>query len=174
MRPEPTESLPQIAKPCAMDWDTMDGDSKQRHCESCQLSVTNLSALPPQERRAFIRDARAEPARRVCIAYEFRADGRPVLRTRWDFLAVPLRALRRFAAASAALCLPFAFSNCTTRKAMMGEYTIPEPGATEGCDPDSRRILPGTMQETWEDAEKHEPKARGVGRPLATPPPGEE
>ncbi len=156
-----------------MDWNMMDGDTKRRHCESCQLSVTNLSALPPKERRAFVHAARAEPARRVCIAYEFRPDGRPVLRSRWDFLAAPLRALRRIAVAAAALCMPFAFSNCTTRRATMGKFVNPEPGATEGCDTDSRSLVPGAMQATWDPAEKYPPNTLVLGRPKATPPPGE-
>ena len=185
---KPDEALPMIPKPCPMDWDGMDGDARRRHCESCRLTVTNLSALPERERRDFLKRAREEPAKRVCIAYELRRDGRPVLRSRWDGLAAPFRSARRAVLAAAAVCLPMAFSNCASRKPMMGRYSPSGPGAKQGTEageravvpgvaawPDARNqedrstMLPGTPYDPWKDTARYQADENPKRKPRATP-----
>jgi hypothetical protein len=164
MNSKPSEDLPVIAKPCPMDWDGMDGDARRRHCESCRLTVTNLSALAEKDRRTFLRRSREEPEKRVCIAYERRRDGTPVLRSRWDWFASPFRAARRAVLAAAAVCLPMAFSNCASRKPMMGRYSPSGPGPSQGTEATERAVVPGMA--AWPDARDEDDRSRML---LGTP-----
>lgn len=51
----------------------MSGDTAVRHCDSCDESVHELSAMPEDEARAFVRDRGQE---QPCIRYRFDAAGR--------------------------------------------------------------------------------------------------
>lgn len=68
-----------VAEPCHADWDAMSGDARSRHCEHCQLSVTDLSALTRGEAEALL--ARGGPDGRVCVRFTRDAAGRIVTRT---------------------------------------------------------------------------------------------
>jgi hypothetical protein len=96
------------------------------------------------EREEFIRNAGRAPGQ-VCIAYEMRRDGTPVLRSRWDWLLAPLRTAGRAALAVAAVCLPMVFSTCATRRAL-GKFAT--PSECSGSDSDAKGacvVVPGRM-----------------------------
>ena len=38
-----------VASPCSVDWDTMQGDDRVRFCSQCKLHVYNLSAVSREE-----------------------------------------------------------------------------------------------------------------------------
>jgi len=44
-----------IAEPCAVGWDTMQGDDRVRFCSSCNKHVYNLAAMPVKEAAALVR-----------------------------------------------------------------------------------------------------------------------
>jgi hypothetical protein len=60
-----------IASPCPMRWEDMRGDEKVRHCDDCNLKVTNLSAMTRAEATVFVANVNG----RVCAGFWRRADG---------------------------------------------------------------------------------------------------
>lgn len=62
-----------IASPCAMRWEDMRGDHKTRHCDDCDLNVTNLSAMTREEATAFV--ASTKGSGRICVGFYRRTDG---------------------------------------------------------------------------------------------------
>jgi hypothetical protein len=59
-----------IASPCHESWDAMTPDGRGRHCAACAKTVIDVTAMAPDEGRAFV--ARELPARlsrgeRVCV-----------------------------------------------------------------------------------------------------------
>ncbi|WP_426107626.1 hypothetical protein [Massilia sp. TSP1-1-2] len=61
-----------IASPCTASWAAMRGDDRVRHCNDCNKSVFNLSAMPEAEGAALLA-ANADGA--LCVRYYQRADG---------------------------------------------------------------------------------------------------
>ena len=63
----------QIATPCKADWNSMQGDEKQRYCNLCHLNVYDVSAMSRREAEAFLRSRQSEG--RTCVRLFRRADG---------------------------------------------------------------------------------------------------
>lgn len=61
-----------VATPCAVPWETMQGDEQTRACDQCKLKVYNLSAMSKDEAEAFLRQKKNG---RRCIRFYRRADG---------------------------------------------------------------------------------------------------
>ena len=61
-----------IESPCYESWDNMLGDSKQRHCDKCMHSVTNLSSLTQEE---ALRVLENQGEQRLCVRYQIKTDG---------------------------------------------------------------------------------------------------
>lgn len=57
---------PELSFKCPIKWDEMRGDERERFCEKCQRSVTNLTRLTAAQRAALLASADSE---RVCVAY---------------------------------------------------------------------------------------------------------
>lgn len=68
-----------VAEPCREDWDAMTGDARARHCERCDLHVTDLSALTRAEAEDLL--SRRTPGGRLCVRYALDARGAVVTRT---------------------------------------------------------------------------------------------
>lgn len=60
-----------IASPCSVDWDTMSGDERTRHCGLCQLNVYNIAEMTAPEVRALVTKSEG----RICARLYKRADG---------------------------------------------------------------------------------------------------
>lgn len=60
-----------IAAPCSVDWDTMDGDQRVRHCQQCRLNVYNTAKMSAKETVTLIRETEG----RTCLRLFRRADG---------------------------------------------------------------------------------------------------
>jgi hypothetical protein len=60
-----------VASPCNVDWNTMRGDDRVRHCAQCNLNVFNLSAMSAAEAASLIERAQG----RLCVRLFKRADG---------------------------------------------------------------------------------------------------
>jgi hypothetical protein len=60
---------PRLRKPCSRDWDELVGDAVTRHCAHCRKTVTDLSAMRPEEARRFV-------AEHPDACLRFRADTR--------------------------------------------------------------------------------------------------
>lgn len=61
-----------IAAPCAVPWETMEGDERVRFCNQCQLNVFNISAMSEKEAVSTIRTASGG---RLCLRFYRRQDG---------------------------------------------------------------------------------------------------
>ncbi|MCE3607064.1 hypothetical protein LXA47_26190 [Massilia sp. P8910] len=62
----------EIASPCTASWDKMKGDDRVRHCNDCNKSVFNLSAMPATQAAALMaEDSRGE----LCVRFYRRQDG---------------------------------------------------------------------------------------------------
>lgn len=53
-----------IRTPCPAEWDDMRGDDTHRHCDTCDKTVHNLSAMTEAEARAVV------APKGVCVRYE--------------------------------------------------------------------------------------------------------
>lgn len=60
-----------IAKPCAMNWEAMTGDERQRYCAHCDKHVYNLSQLTRPQAEALLMQTKGN----LCARFERRADG---------------------------------------------------------------------------------------------------
>ncbi len=77
----------EIASPCQVPWESMQGNDRVRFCNECQLNVYNLSGMARGEAEALINDRE----RRVCVSLLRRADGTVLTQD----CPVGLRAIRR-------------------------------------------------------------------------------
>ena len=111
-----TEVPPPIKTPCSRLWQNMDGDSKTRFCDHCQLHVQNLSAM---SKRDVARTLARSQHEHVCVTYVRRGDGSLV--TRWDAICDSLFGpLRRGFAWALAACIPIVLSACQTQSQLTG------------------------------------------------------
>ena len=68
--------LIEIKTPCTADWDSMIGDDRIRFCEHCNLNVNDLSQLTPKRVRRLVTKSKG----RLCIRYQKRRDGSPIIK----------------------------------------------------------------------------------------------
>jgi hypothetical protein len=61
-----------VASPCHVPWDGMQGDARVRHCGDCDKHVFNLSAMPEAEASALVAD---KEDGEICIRFYRRTDG---------------------------------------------------------------------------------------------------
>lgn len=76
--PLPLLQRVQIASPCPVRWEDMNGDDRTRHCGQCNLFVHNIANLTDIEAEALLRSAFNDDGtskRRLCIGIYRRADG---------------------------------------------------------------------------------------------------
>lgn len=66
----PLDSV-QVASPCDILWEEMKGTDRVRHCNHCERSVYNLSAMSRREAEEFVQQREG----RLCIRFYRRADG---------------------------------------------------------------------------------------------------
>lgn len=63
----------QIASPCSVPWDEMEGDHRKRFCGECQLNVFNISEMSRVEAETFLQNSVGTG--RVCVTLFKRSDG---------------------------------------------------------------------------------------------------
>jgi hypothetical protein len=56
-----------LSAPCPKRWDELEGDERTRHCDACDLHVTNLTAMTRPAAREFL--AQREGKGRVCVTF---------------------------------------------------------------------------------------------------------
>lgn len=61
----------QIAAPCDVPWDSMDGDERTRFCGQCKLNVYNVAEMSTKEAAELVRQREG----RVCLKLYRRKDG---------------------------------------------------------------------------------------------------
>lgn len=79
-----------VASPCSVGWETMSGDERTRHCQLCNLSVYNISALTDREACDLV----TKKEGRLCVRFYRRSDGTVLTAD----CPVGIRALRKKAA----------------------------------------------------------------------------
>jgi hypothetical protein len=62
-----------LAYPCPIQWDSMDGDERERFCEKCSMKVFNISDLPKSEAETFLREN--SKSENLCVKFYLRKDG---------------------------------------------------------------------------------------------------
>lgn len=60
-----------IAAPCPVDWESMPGTDRVRHCSQCNKNVYNLSAMTRRQAEALLRETEGN----LCARLYRRADG---------------------------------------------------------------------------------------------------
>lgn len=60
-----------VAAPCAVSWDSMEGDERARFCGQCEKNVYNISEMSSREAVSLIREKEG----RLCVRFYRRADG---------------------------------------------------------------------------------------------------
>jgi TonB family protein len=79
----------QIASPCRVSWDSMEGDDITRFCGLCHLNVYNLSAINSKAAEEFLQSRVS--SERVCVRFFRRHDGTIIT----EDCPVGLRKIRR-------------------------------------------------------------------------------
>jgi carboxypeptidase family protein/ankyrin repeat protein len=104
--------LIEVKTPCTADWDSMIGNDHVRFCEHCNLTVNDLSNLTPKRVQRLITKSKG----RLCVRYQRRPDGSPILKTLPAKLHTIGRRATRIAAGafSATLSLSSAVSQSAT------------------------------------------------------------
>ena len=65
-------TFPKLSYACPIPWAELRGDERERFCEKCGHSVTNLSALSADARAALLAKAGKE---RLCVSFYVRLSG---------------------------------------------------------------------------------------------------
>ncbi len=60
-----------VASPCPVPWDSMEGDERVRYCAKCELNVYDLENLSRDEAEALVFNREG----RLCVHFYRRADG---------------------------------------------------------------------------------------------------
>jgi hypothetical protein len=101
----PSLDLLDVATPCQVSWDDMQGDERARFCAECRLHVYDVSAMNRDEAEKLV----FETEGRVCIRFFRREDGTVLTKD----CPVGLRMLRRRLARSvAAIAALVGFLTC--------------------------------------------------------------
>lgn len=101
-RKRSSQKMPEIsiAAPCAVPWDSMEGDDRVRTCDQCELPVYNITRMSPHE----VRDLVDSGTERICGRIFRRPDGTVLTKNCPAGLrALRLRASGRVAALTAAV-----------------------------------------------------------------------
>jgi hypothetical protein len=61
----------EVAAPCPMSWERMEGDARVRSCGQCKLNVYNLSGMTREDATKLVAAAEG----RMCVRFLRRADG---------------------------------------------------------------------------------------------------
>ncbi len=103
----------QIASPCPVPWEEMEGNDRFRHCAQCDKQVYDLSAMTADDAIALIREKEGD----LCVQLYRRRDGTvltadcPIGATK--ILRSTIKRVFSFAASIAAFLL---FSGCESAK----------------------------------------------------------
>lgn len=104
----------------------MQGDSKRRFCEHCQLHVHNLSAMSRRERDTFVADSGGK----ACIAYRLDSAGGMITSSFWRTATLPFRQPKVAAMAVLSTLMPFLFSACSQTESLPPTLGVPMPPPT--------------------------------------------
>ena len=76
----------QVAAPCNVSWESMEGNDRVRHCLQCKKNVYNISSMSGSETNQFLQAT----AQQACVRFYKRVDGTILL----DNCPIGLRKLR--------------------------------------------------------------------------------
>lgn len=154
-----------IASPCTASWEEMKGDDRVRHCNDCNKSVFNLSAMPQADAAALLADNHNGE---LCVRFYRRQDGtvmtsdcgdsqRAAVRQAWRKL--PHMAGAAVLALSAAGCAASDAAPASNADAPVPKVTPAPMVVTMGAPPPRRQAVP--------DATKPRVAAGQTGQPQA-------
>lgn len=137
----------QVAEPCTVDWNTMTGDERVRHCSLCQKNVYELSSLTKREAERLI----VEHEGNLCVRFYRRADGTvqtsDCLPIRRRLALVAHRTRRRLTAVCSAFLAFAGFSIAASRLAIAAADSAPVAGgiAPPKLEPQPPMLMGRTM-----------------------------
>jgi len=76
----------EVAAPCSVAWEGMEGDDRKRFCDQCHKNVYDLSGMSRKQAEALVRESEGK----LCVTFYRRADGTILT----DNCPVGLRAVR--------------------------------------------------------------------------------
>ncbi len=114
-----------VASPCSVGWETMTGDERVRHCNSCQLNIYNTAEMTTREVDQLIERREG----RLCIRLRRRADGTVITRD----CPVGLAAVRKRLARSIGAAVSLIFGLAWTGFAQKNVISEPKPVLTESA-----------------------------------------
>lgn len=94
--------LVRVASPCAISWESMEGDNQARFCNHCQQHVFNLSGMSKTSAEALLASREGGGP---CVRYYERADGKVMTRDCFEYRMA--RVNRRIAAVLGTLMASF-------------------------------------------------------------------
>jgi predicted Fe-S protein YdhL (DUF1289 family) len=125
-------TFPKLSFACPIPWSELCGDERSRFCEKCGRTITNLSELSEEERRAVLSEPRVEE---LCVTYyrrlsgEFVTPGNPLTQEeRSKIKQLGVAALSAGALALAAGCM----SAPAKQKMEPKEQTQTQPSSNDG------------------------------------------
>lgn len=88
-----------VASPCGMSWDAMEGSDTVRYCRQCRLNVYNVSEMDREQALGLVRQSEG----RLCLSFFRRHDGTVLTRDCPVGVSAMRRRLARAIAGIAAL-----------------------------------------------------------------------
>jgi hypothetical protein len=131
-----------VAKPCSVGWETMTGDERARHCQSCKLYVYNIAGMTNAEVQHLV----ASREGRLCIRLFRRPDGTVITKDCPVGLRAYQKRIAKFAGASLATMLglfSISFGQKDDKKGIDASKIKIERTIVEGAN--SRGKLSGTI-----------------------------
>jgi hypothetical protein len=133
-----------IASPCNVNWESMTGNERVRHCSQCDLQVYDISELTPDQAIALIISSEG----RFCARLHRRADGSVITRD----CPVGLRALRQRIARRAGAVFATVLGLSATLFAQIGSRSLSpvsaEPTVQKSQANEERAVIAGTVTDT--------------------------
>jgi len=171
----------QVAAPCSVAWEGMEGDDRKRFCDQCHKNVYDLSGMSRKQAEALVRESEGQ----LCVTFYRRADGTVLT----DNCPVGLRAVRNAAvrrwvataslAASLLAVVTGALAQTPSaakkaKKASSSEKATGNSGSHEtkkGVQPEHATIVNVKEKESVKEKAAPGPIYRTVGRIAFTPRP---
>jgi Cna protein B-type domain. len=132
-----------VASPCSVGWETMTGDERARHCESCKLNVYNIAGMTIAEIQNLVENREG----RLCIRLFRRADGTVLTKDCPVGFRAYQKRIAKFAGATLATILGL-FAISYSQKQENKSTEVFKTGITRTVDPKNPALVLGTVTDS--------------------------
>lgn len=149
-----------IKSPCTASWAQMKGDERERHCDDCNKSVFNLSAMPEADAAALLAN---NTDGGLCVRFYRRPDGTVMTSDcSTSARAYAKRTLRKLPSIAGSALLAMSVAGCAGSVEASGQHGS-TPVAMQG-EP-AGEVLMGAPPAVADDASPADQEARLMGKP---------